>query len=189
MPSMSIKLKLTVAVVLGLGAIALVNAALARHRYQQDVQYSAEQAVRAAARTFASMEKREVDKLSSALDALLGDRTLAAAFAQRDRDRLYEVAAPIFRELKERHGVTQWMFIDPSRVCFLRVQRPELHDDVIERVTLQTAIRTSDTASGKELGTPTARVSSEGTRKQQKAVVGRTAFERKYAAPQWHRSS
>lgn len=152
MSSMSIKLKLTIAVVFCLGAIALVNAALARRTYQRDLEYAAEQAVQSAGKTFASMEKREVDKLSSTLDALLGDRALAAAFAQRDRDRLYELAAPIFRELKERHGVTQWTFIDPSRAVFLRVQRPDLHDDVIERITLQTAIRTSDAASGKELG-------------------------------------
>ncbi len=152
MRSMSIKLKLTLAVVFSLGTIALVNAGLARRSYGQDLQYTAEQAVKSAARTFASMERREVDKLSSALDALLGDRALAAAFAARDRDRLYELAAPIFRELKERHGVTQWMFIDPGRTCFLRVQRPELHGDLVDRVTLQTAIRTSDTAAGKELG-------------------------------------
>jgi hypothetical protein len=152
MRSLSIKVKLIIAVVFCLGAIAVVNAALARHNYQQDLQYTAEQSVRTAAKTFASMERREVDKLSTALDALLGDKVLAAAFAQRDRDRLYEAAAPIFRELKERHGVTQWMFIDPARICFLRVQRPELRDDVIDRGTLQTAIRTSDTAAGKELG-------------------------------------
>lgn len=152
MRHLSIKLKLTLAVVFCLGAIAIVNAALARNNYERDLEFAADQAVKTAARSFASMERREVDKLSSALDALMGDRTLAAAFAQRDRDRLYETAAPIFRELKERHGVTQWMFMDPARVAFLRVQRPEVRDDVIDRVTLDTAIRTSDTAAGKELG-------------------------------------
>ncbi len=154
MRTLSIKLKLALAVVVCLGAIAIANAALARYNYQQDMKYAAEQAVKTAAQVFASMERREVDKLSSTLDALLGDPTLTAFFAQRDRDRLYGSAAPIFQELKERHGVTQWMFIEPepSRACFLRVQRPELHDDVIDRITLMTAIRTNDTAAGKELG-------------------------------------
>ncbi len=154
MRKLSIKLKLSIAVVACLGAIALANAALARYNYEQDMKFAAEQAVRTAARTFASMEKREVDKLSSTLDSLLGNRNLATLFAQRDRERLYEAAAPIFRELKERHSITQWMFIDPepSRACFLRVQRPELHDDLIDRITLQMAMRTKETASGKELG-------------------------------------
>ncbi len=152
MRTLSIKLKLTLAVVFCLGAIAVANAWLALYNYKQEMQYAAEQAVDTAAKIFASMEKREVDKLSSALDALLGDRLLAASFAQRDRDRLYELAAPIFRELRERHGVTQWMFIEPSRACFLRVQRPELYGDVVDRMTLQMAIRANDTAAGKELG-------------------------------------
>jgi HAMP domain-containing protein len=152
MRHLSIKLKLILAVVFCLGAIALVNGALARRTYEQDLQFAADEAVRTAGKAFASMERREVDKLSAAVDALISDKALAAAFAQRDRDRLYEAAAPIFRELRERHGVTNWVFIDPARLSFLRVQRPELHDDFVRRATLDAAIRTGDTASGKELG-------------------------------------
>jgi methyl-accepting chemotaxis protein len=66
----------------------------------------------------------------------------------------WEIATPIFKELKARHNVTHWYFIDPApaRTCFLRVHRPDLHDDVIQRQTLLAAIRTNDTAAGKELG-------------------------------------
>jgi len=154
MRNLSIKLKLSLAVIFCLGAIAVANALLARSKYEEDVRYAAEQAVKVAGQSFQRMEKHEVDKLSSTLDALLAEPNLTAYFAQRDREHLYETAAPIFQELKQRHSVTHWYFIDPapSRACFLRVHRPELHDDVIERVTLQNAIRASDTAAGKELG-------------------------------------
>jgi hypothetical protein len=150
----SIKTKIALAVVACLAAIAATNAALARFNYEQDMKYAADQAVRSAARSFVGMERREVDKLSTTLDALLGEPAFADFFSLRERDRLYQTAAPIFRELKRRHGVTHWYFIDPepARTCFLRVHRPELHDDVVNRATLLAAIKTSDTAAGKELG-------------------------------------
>jgi hypothetical protein len=154
MPRLSIKAKIALAVIGCLAAIAATNAALARFNYEQDMKYAADQTVRSAARSFVGMERREVDKLSTALDALLGEPAFADFFSLRERDRLYETAAPVFRELKRRHGVTHWYFLDPApaRTCFLRVHRPELHDDVVNRATLKAAIQTNDTAAGKELG-------------------------------------
>jgi hypothetical protein len=154
MKNASIKLKIALAVVGCLLAIAIANAAIARYNYEQDMRFAADQAVNAAAASFVGIEKREIDKLSTALDVLLGEPQLAAFFALRDRDHLLEIAAPIFKELRGRHAVTHWYFIDPApaRTCFLRVHRPELHDDVINRQTLLAAIRTSETAAGKELG-------------------------------------
>jgi hypothetical protein len=84
----------------------------------------------------------------------VGEPAFAAFLSLRDRDRLLETAAPIFKELKARHNVTHWYFIDPApaRTCFLRVHRPDLSGDVVNRQTLLAAIRTGDTAAGKELG-------------------------------------
>jgi hypothetical protein len=154
MKSVSIKGKIAVAVVACLLAIAITNAVVARYNFEQDMRYAADQAVRSAARSFVGLEGREVDKLSTALDALLGEPAFGSFFALRDRERLLETAAPIFKELKTRHRVTHWYFIDaaPARTCFLRVHRPELHGDVVNRQTLLAAIRTGDTAAGKELG-------------------------------------
>jgi Double sensory domain of two-component sensor kinase len=154
MKNLSIQTKIALAVVACLVLMAAANAILARHNYHRDMTWAGEQAVRAADRSFRGIERREIDKLSTALDALMGEPTLAAFMAQRDRDRLLEAAAPIFKELQGRHRVTHWYFIDPApaRTCFLRVHRPALHDDVIDRQTLAAAIRTGDTAAGKELG-------------------------------------
>jgi len=152
MKNVSIKVKIALAVIVCLVAIAVANALMARYNFEQDMRYAADQAVKAAGQSFVGMEKREVDKLSTALDALLGEPAFASFFAARDRDHLLERAAPIFRELRTRHHVTHWYFIDPTRSCFLRVHRPELHDDVLDRQTLLAAIRTGDTAAGKELG-------------------------------------
>jgi HAMP domain-containing protein len=152
--NVSIKAKIAIAVVVCLVVIGATNALLASYNFRQDMRYAADQAIAAAARSFVSVEKREIDKLSTALDALLGEPAFAAFFSLRDRERLLETAAPIFKELKTRHGVTHWYFIEPApaRTCFLRVHRPELHGDVVNRQTLLAAIRTGDTAAGKELG-------------------------------------
>jgi hypothetical protein len=152
MRNLSIKAKIAIAVVGCLAAIAITNAIMARYNFEQDMRYAADQAVSAAARSFVGMEQREVDKLSTALDALLGEPAFASFFALRDRERLLQTAAPIFKELKARHQVTHWYFIDPARTCFLRVHKPELHGDVINRQTLLAAARTGETAAGKELG-------------------------------------
>ncbi|HEX9051230.1 MAG TPA: cache domain-containing protein [Anaeromyxobacter sp.] len=154
MKNLSIKAKIAIAVAASLVVIAAANAVMARYNYAQDMRYAGDQAVKAAARTFDSIERREIDKLSTALDALIGESSLVALFGVRDRERLLEVAAPIFKELKARHHVTHWYFLDPppARTCFLRVHRPDLHDDVVNRQTLLAAIRTGETSAGKELG-------------------------------------
>ncbi len=154
MNNLSIKVKVAVAVVGCFVALAVTNALMAGYRYREEMHDAADQAVKAAAQSFVSMEKREIDKLSTTLDALAGEPAFASFFALRDRERLLEAAAPIFRELRTRHHVTHWYFIDPApaRTCFLRVHRPDLHDDVVNRQTLLGAIRTGETAAGKELG-------------------------------------
>jgi hypothetical protein len=154
MKNLSIKVKIGLAVVACLVVIAGANALVARQAYQREMSFAGEQAVRVAARAFVGIERREIDKLSTALDALLGEPAFAAFLSLRDRDRLLETAGPIFKELKARHKVTHWYFIDPApaRTCFLRVHRPDLSGDVIGRQTLLAAIRTGETAAGKELG-------------------------------------
>lgn len=153
MSNLSVKLKLALAVLLCLGALALVNALVARSHYQQEIVDAGETAVRAAAQSFDSLERRELDKLSATLAALVGDPTLTSMFAQRDFDRLYVAAAPIFQDLKDRHGVTDWEFIEPppTRTVFMRVNRPDLSGDVADRATVMAAIRTADISAGKEL--------------------------------------
>jgi HAMP domain-containing protein len=153
MKNLSIKVKLAVAVVLCLGVLVAVNVLLAGQRYRADIADAGEVAVKAAAQSFASLERRELDKLSATLAALVGDPTLSAMFSQRDFDRLYVAAAPIYQDLKDRHGVTDWEFIEPppTRTVFMRVHRPDLSGDAADRTTVLTAVRTNEAAAGKEL--------------------------------------
>jgi len=153
MNKLSIKLKLALTIVLCLGLLALGNTLMARARYGQDITDAGEGAVKAAAQAFDSLERRELDKLSATLAALVGDPTLSAMFAQRDFDRLYVAAAPIYQDLRDRHGVTDWEFIEapPTRTVFMRVGRPDLSGDVTDRATVMTSVKTGEPAGGKEL--------------------------------------
>jgi hypothetical protein len=56
--------------------------------------------------------------------------------------------------MSQRDRITHWYFIEPepSRTVFLRVHRPELFGDRVDRITLQKAIETRDVGTGKELG-------------------------------------
>lgn len=154
MKKVSIQVKLAVAILGCLLLLAGANVGVASMKYQDDMKFAGEQAVKASAQSFAAHEKQETDKLSTALDALMGEPAFASFFSLRERERLLEAAQPVFQTLKERHSITHWYFLDPApaRTCFLRVHRPEQHDDVVNRATLLAAIRTNEVASGKELG-------------------------------------
>lgn len=151
---MSIKLKVILVLLVSLAVIGAGNVWLARSIYEQDMKFVAEQAVRGAAEAYAGLEKSDVEKLGATLEALAANPLLIEPFLKRDRARLVSAAAPIFEMLKKKYSVTHFYFLDPEpdRTCFLRVHRPDLFGDLVNRVTLANAIRTHAVASGKELG-------------------------------------
>jgi HAMP domain-containing protein len=153
MPSLSIRWKLALAALACLGGTAAAVALVARANLQAAIAQEGEQAAKAAARGLATLEQREIERLSTALDALVHQPTLAALYLQRDRERLLAAAMPAFTELRARHHITHWSFLDPEplRTCFLRVEQPDLHDDVVDRPTLRAAIKTDAVAAGKEV--------------------------------------
>ncbi len=150
----SIRLQIIGAILVSLVVVALAGSLLVGDIYERDIEAAASQSLRRAAGTFASLERSEIEKLSATLDGLLAMEQLKKSFLARDRKRLQEQAAPIFQTLRARDGITHWYFLEPEpkRTVFLRVHRPELHGDVVDRVTLQTAIRTRDSGAGMELG-------------------------------------
>lgn len=151
---MSIRNRVVIAV---LACLAIATAGVLQavdYVSRRDVEVVARQSVRNAARTFANLEQGDVDKLSTALLGLAANRALVDAYLERDRARLYELARPVFAEMRDRHSVTHWYFLDgdPDRRCFLRVHVPDLYGDVVSRATLAQAIARHDVAAGKEIG-------------------------------------
>ncbi|MDD5329763.1 MAG: EAL domain-containing protein [Sulfuricella sp.] len=116
----------------------------ADHRFMDDMQ--------AAKNFYQRALARRSEKLGATLTAILGDEQLQAALRSKDRDALLKRAAPLFRQLHDRYGITHLYFEDAARVNVLRVHQPERHGDVIDRYTTLAAEKTGKMAIGAELG-------------------------------------
>ncbi len=154
MRSLSVELKLILAVVVISLVAGLVAARSAGRVFERNVEEAGLATLQSAADAFAAQERSDVEKLASTLDALLANDDLRAAFVARDRARLLAASSPLFETMRTRDRITHWYFIepDPARTVFLRVHRPELHGDVVERATLRIAAETRELGAGKELG-------------------------------------
>jgi hypothetical protein len=154
MRSLSVELKLIFAVVAISLAASLVAARSAGGIFKKNVEEAALASLQTAADAFAVQERSDVEKLAATLDALLANDDLRAAFVARDRERLLAASAPLFATMRDRDRITHWYFIEPgpTPTVFLRVHRPELHGDAVERATLRIAAETKELGAGKELG-------------------------------------
>ena len=154
MGNLSTEIKLAIAVLAVCIVAAVAGARVAGDIFERSVEDAAVATLQAAADTFAAQERAEIEKLAATLDALLANDELRAAFVARDREKLLAIAAPLFKTMSERDRITHWYFIEPepAKTVFLRVHRPELLGDRVDRVTLQRAIETGELGAGKELG-------------------------------------
>lgn len=151
---LSVEVKLAVAVLLTCLFGAVLGARVTGGIFERNLEDAALATLQGAADAFAAQERSELEKLTATLDVLLADERLRQAFVARDREKLLALAAPRFQTMSERDRITHWYFIEPEpdQRVFLRVHRPELRGDRVERITLQRAIETHDVGTGKELG-------------------------------------
>ncbi len=154
MRSISVELKLIFLIAAISLASSLVAARSAGGIFENNVEQAALSTLQSAADAFAAEERSDVEKLAATLDALLGSEALRAAFVARDRTRLLALSAPLFETMRARDRITHWYFIEPgpNPTVFLRVHRPELRGDLVERATLKIAAETKELGAGKELG-------------------------------------
>ncbi len=154
MRSLSVELKLAIAVVAASVTAGVAGACIAGAAFERNVEAAGIATLQSAADGFSAEERGEVEKLASTLDALLANDELRAAFVARDRERLLRISTPLFETMRDRDRITHWYFIEPepARTVFLRVHKPELRGDRVDRATLQKAIETRYLGAGKELG-------------------------------------
>jgi hypothetical protein len=95
---------------------------------------------------------RDFETMRGLVSVLSNEPGLREAWLARDRDALLQQAAPILRELRRRHHVTHLYFHGVDRLCFLRVHKPDLYGDTVERFTLDGAIEREKPVGGIELG-------------------------------------
>ncbi len=150
----SVELKVVLAALLIAAAAGGGGAVLAGWVFERQVESTGRQVLQTAAEAFAAQQRGEVEKLGSTLDALLANDELRRAFERRDRDALLRSAQPLFETMQDRDRITHWYFVepDPSRAVFLRVHRPELTGDRVDRITFRRAMETGELGAGLELG-------------------------------------
>lgn len=105
-------------------------------------------------RTLYEGSLREESRLIKVLlNSYKDDPRLIELFTSGNRDALFDYVSPIFEEIKQKYGINHFYFIDPQRRCFLRMFNPERHGDLIDRFTLDRAVKSGEPHSGVELGT------------------------------------
>lgn len=93
------------------------------------------------------------ETMRALIDAITADARIQDAFRARDRDGLLALAHPMFERIRNDYrDITHMYFIDPNRVTVLRVHKPDLFGDVIDRFTTRKAHDTGEAARGIELG-------------------------------------
>jgi len=96
-----------------------------------------------------------LEQQSQTLDAwgvvLLGGKDVSAALKDRDRQRLLACCRESFEVLKSKHKIYECAFVDPERVCMLRLQASDRFNDRVNWAALIEAERRKKPASGIEL--------------------------------------
>lgn len=158
---MSIKGKIIVVVALSLVAGAAVVGYLFDRSYRQNLQWTADEALRSSREAFQNLRQDSIDMMAAAVEALGANETVNAAFARRDREGLLAVTEPMYKSYNKRYGVTHWNYWEAEPegqrevkglVNFLRAATPKKYGEMLERATLAEVAKTKTFVDGLDLG-------------------------------------
>lgn len=96
--------------------------------------------------------ERQSAQMRGILAQLALDEGMREAMRKGDREVLYNLSMPVFRQIKQHHGITHFYFNDPYGKVFLRLYDPKKFGDQIERLTFKMAAEENAVKSGMELG-------------------------------------
>lgn len=150
--SIRVKVAAVITAVFVLGAVAV--ALFMGQYYDQRVEEAAMAAVSNDRAVFMQLQADDTAKLSSTALALAQNDAYREAYLAQDRERLLELASPVFEQLKADFDITHWYFestADKGDV-FLRVHKPAQFGDTLKRKTYLTAAETKAPSAGLELG-------------------------------------
>ncbi len=142
-------------IIVGLAAASIVGVIhLFAISTNHNVELITKTSIKTARKAFSDLEKSTANMLSATLKSLLMNDTVAAQFFARDREALYQLCYPLFKNLKSQNRITHWYFLnpEPEKTCFLRIHTPHLYNDLITRTTLDNCIKTKSLAVGTDMG-------------------------------------
>lgn len=151
---MSVRTQLVVAVLVSLIVAGAVGAWVVDRAYRDSIELVAKRELEASRQAFTGLVSAETESLSVATSVIAKDPRIPGLLFAQDRTGLDAASRNLFDTLITDHGVTHWYYEQtPVRggQVILRVHRPELFGDKLERLTYQQAVMTG-TGSGLELG-------------------------------------
>lgn len=150
--SIKFKVIMTVILTLAIGSASIIY--LLNVSYETNIKVISEQAVKMSEESFKNLEKNDTNMLSATLLSLLENDAFRKSYIAKDKDSLYKQTAPLFKEFKEKYGITHWYFLnpEPDSTCFLRVHKSTQSGDIIKRATYLNSVKSKQITSGKELG-------------------------------------
>jgi diguanylate cyclase (GGDEF)-like protein/PAS domain S-box-containing protein len=94
----------------------------------------------------------KAEVMAASLQFIAQNEELVDALRSGDRQRLLELAGPIYERLHRDHNITHFYFHNSHRINLLRVHKPQQYGDIIDRFTALGAEHTATLFSGIELG-------------------------------------
>jgi HAMP domain-containing protein len=101
---------------------------------------------------FNNLEERDTKMLLSNLELIVRDPSIKAEYLKKDREGLYNYVLPVFRDLRDKYGITHFYFILPDGRVFLRMHDKGLYGDLVKRFSFEKARETKGPGTEIELG-------------------------------------
>lgn len=143
-------------VLIAIIAVLVIHYSLSRHIELQAAAKNSQ------AKTLLQLQLKNDTELLSVLNTHIRQNpTLQRNWLKRDKHALLRNALPLFKDMKDRYGVSHFYFMTTGAQCYLRVHQPKRFGDIIKRQTMQQAMRSDSMGAGVEfgpLGTLTLRV-------------------------------
>ncbi len=102
---------------------------------------------------FELKKNKEIELMTATILTLQHNIGLQKIWIEKDRNKLLRVASDLFENIKKNTNITHFYFHDTSRINYLRVHKPNMYGDLIERYTLRDARDLKSITSGIEIGT------------------------------------
>ncbi|WP_018085416.1 methyl-accepting chemotaxis protein [Desulfurispora thermophila] len=129
--SVRTKLAIPVVLVIFLGMTVIVTNGL--YRLKQIITTLEDRQLTMVARTFQNDIDQVFSTATLALQGVAQNPAIQESFAKRDRDKLYQLTAPIF-EAAKKAGVDQFQFHLSPATSFLRLHMPEKYGDDLSTI-------------------------------------------------------
>lgn len=152
MKKMNIVVKIIFPLFFGLFLIATVSIYTNFYFLEKNIMDKSNNTFDSISRLFKNIVQQDTNIMLDLLEQIKQDKTTQKLFLQKNREELFKHLEKKFLGFKKRHDITHFYLHDVDKKNFLRVHNKTIHSDIIDRITLENAIKTQRPSSGIEFG-------------------------------------